>query len=440
MNKSITIILIGILVIALGILHPVLPGVLPPFEYMPTPSEALAMVGFPSSVTAIDVPFYYQDVNYLYLSPEGLCRWAVREMVIAYWTNLGYMSWPVPSQGQLVWEETNDSVPSQLQWMETSDDGLKHNHMWSYLKRGCYTEWDIGNANFVDVEGWQFFKALDANTRVTQMKYYLSKGVPFYFSFYLGSDGLPNTIGPDKWGPVANHAVVFVGYNETGFFYHNPRTPDKPYVGPDRFISSTLIDTIFTGSWPISPAWNALVAFPPRYAMENVLVNIKLKILKPDGSPLRDWAVSTYWQEDVVTDQQGDVSLKVDPFKDIVCIGYSHFPSTAHTVGGYDGTAQMICDLGCVGEGDSLTIKLPTFDPNKAIINSISYVKPQYTPPPTIATRPPLRQAVDSPGPLPEPSTIYEAARSYAIPSEWIIGSILIIVGISTKKKSTSTR
>jgi hypothetical protein len=438
MKKTIiqdTMIITGIFLLLVGVWHPILPPVVyTQCQYQSTSKFSLSIFQEVPSEVLLDIPGHYQDAGYLYLSPQGLCRFTSRQIIIDYWHQLGYIPYPTPTQGQLVWEETNASVPKELVWqLPEEDDGLIHNHEWSYQIRGLYVEHALFITPFV--EGWTNYWAhwiifSDPTLFVNVMKYYLSRRVPLDFALYLNSTGLWSATenGEEQW---ANHAVVFYGYNSTGFIIWNPRTEGKPYAGPNQFISNDILMQGLTHGH----CWSYTLAVPTSYALQNICVIVTVKLKYPDGSPVKNYPISTNFNDAVYTDQNGVVSLKVNPFFDQIYIGYLHSQLSSTYESGWNGLGQLDYHLGVVSNGDTIEIKFPRFDSAKAFINSSSYVKPIYTPPPEIP-----RKTTSEPETSPSKPLVPQVSRPYyKFPSEFIAALVLISVGVVFRKRKAKT-
>jgi hypothetical protein len=436
------IIITGVFILLIGVWHPILPPLMYTHYQQYQPSSLSILQEIPTEVL-LDIPGQYQDLDYLYLNPLGICRFDVRGIIIDYWHQLGYIPYPTPNQGQLVWEETNASVPKELVWQKPDENGIIHNHEWSFQERGLYVEHGLYYEGWT--HSWMYYWShwisfSDTTTELNVMKYYLSKRVPFYFSLYINSTDLWSATENGK-ETFANHAVVFYGYNSTGFFFWNTRAETSPYSGPNKFITNDILIQGLTHSYH---TWGYQVAIPPSYELQNICVTITVKIEYPDGTPIKNYPVSTNFNDAVYTDQNGVVSLKVSPFFDNIYIGYLHSQLSSTYEVGYDGLGQLEYQLGIVNEGDNINIKFPTFDSTKAFINSTSYIKPLYTPPPEIPKQYSTPVNV-TPPPLPPIETgtpIYTAqvAHNYQFPSELIVGPIFIFVGIISKIKIPKIR
>jgi len=254
----------------------------------------------PSSIL-LDVPFYAQNLDYLYLNPDGLCRFASRQMIIAYWRQKGFISGVVPSQKDLVVEEK--TAP----YLETK-------HAYSFIKRGFYVEdgypWDI------DIigewyGGWQFRYEGDLDIYVHRIKYYLACSKPLFFALFV-IHGIPTLTSPS----VPNHAVVLVGYNQTGFFYHNPRSPDDPTNGPNKFIENTILYVGIKEHW-----WHYQLAFP-KFTAPLILTRIQITNFNESAPKV----ASSFWENNAPIDKDGYVTIHVLATGSPIAIGYSEFP------------------------------------------------------------------------------------------------------------------
>lgn len=243
-TRSAIILLIGIILVMVSITPTYSQLSIIPLNPPSLPSQVL-----------LSVPFYSQDVSVLYLNPDGLCRFASREMIIAYWINEGYMMGLVPSQKDLFIEE------AQAPYNETM-------YYISFIRRGCYAE--TGFPWKVDLLGFYaggLYTRFDGDTAqyIYRMKYYLSEGVPLEFGLYI-NHGIPT-----NGGVLPNHAVVLVGYNATGWFYHNPRGADDPTNGPNKYVNNNVMDQGIENEY-----WSYTVAIPKTYT--KILTTVSVQI------------------------------------------------------------------------------------------------------------------------------------------------------------------
>lgn len=245
-----------------------------------TPLEVIHP-SFPSEAY-LDVPFFTHDANFIYLNPEGLCRFATRQMILQYWHNKGYVS-NVPNQYSLFVEE------KQAPFNDTMFEA-------SYINRGLF------------VVSHTFFGSSDLNwakytnhilTRidippeliVNLVKTYISLGIPIDAAVAVNAEGW---VDPEGY-PVPNHAVVLTGYNTTHIFYNNPISLNltKPSCGKDKAMPfNYLIEGSRNHLWWID------AVFPKNY--DRIVQTVTVQV-KTDSTIYTPWESKYTGQNGIVT-------------------------------------------------------------------------------------------------------------------------------------------
>ena len=400
MNKAF--LLLGLVFISLAIFHPILP----PIAYQKLSIlMASQKIDVPASVSPLPVPFYTHDVNYLYLNPSGLCRFASRQMIIAYWHDQGYISGSVPSQYTLFVEEKHGGFNETM-------------HYESFTSRGLFVvvhfAWKIPYASYTNnLMTWLDGDAEDA---IYFAKAYLSNGVPLFGAVAVNAEGWAD----DEGWPLPNHAIVYTGYNQTGFFYNNPISLNltKPACGTNKFMSfATFTKGESNHFW-----WFAAV-FPKYYS--TILSQKRVKVAGIVGAK-----VYSPWGSTVM-DSEGYVEVTTLKTGSFITVGFQ-LPQENVAVYGLNGLSISFVypDTITVNYYDVkwIGIKPLTPHPWEQIPES------PVTPPPPDVPIPPSE-------PLPKPVIVgettyyYAKPRVYSFPLEFVIGGIFIIFSLIHRRK-----
>ena len=385
MNKAL--LFVGCLFVFIGFFNPILPPVY--ISRLSIISSHHNLPPVPDSVSPLPVPFYTHDAEYLYLNPAGLCRFASRQMILSYW---GFEV----SQYTLFVEEKHAAY-NETRFSEsfTNRGFIVVEHFALEIPLHFYA-----NGQVFRVDG-------DAEDNVYFARFYLSVGIPLFAGVAVNSEGW---VDEDGW-PLPNHAIVLTGYNETGFFYHNPISLNlsKPSCGPNKFVDFETFKKGLTEHF-----WFFEAVFPKDYTP--ILTSIRVKV---SGSRV----YSIFGSSPVIN---GYATVKIMKTGSMVTVDFP-FPTPNVQTFGMDGYEIAIC------YPDTTNIPKLILKPSEAPLTP--------HPPEPIPERPaePPSEPEYPYEPIPHPAVelVEKGVRTtpYIIPTELLIGPTLIAIALIWKEK-----
>jgi hypothetical protein len=317
-------------------------------------------------------------------------------MIIAYWYNKGYVSGSIPSQYTLFVEEKHANFNETMYYESFTSRGL-------FVVVHC--AWKLDFASYTNnVMTWLDGDADDA---IYFAKAYLSNGVPLFGAVAVNAEGWAD----DEGYPLPNHAIVYTGYNETGFFYHNPISLNlsKPSCGPNKFMSFATFSKGESNHF-----WWFVAVFPNQYSQI-----FSQKRVKIEG--ISSAEVYSPWGS-AVMDSEGYAEITTLKMGGFITINFQ-FPQVNMEIYGLDGFGIFFV------YPSTLTVKY---------YNDSPLTKPLTPHPWEPIPEPPATQPEEPKypyEPIPNPIMTEPITRVYSFPSEFAIGSGFVVIALIMNKK-----